>query len=136
MIKLSLLPRVGSMWTNFLRDIEDLPTSLKGEQLTDLLESEPIRRRLRVEFCTHGRCFGNDVTNVTIRSQCFRTAGVFDLPGSPLSSGLPLKHILLRLPSTSKRPLFHHGWRRCESHLLSFTRCRAHTCRMTLLPSK
>ena len=89
MIKLSLLPRVGSMWTNFLRDIEDLPTSLKGEQLTDLLESEPIRRRLRVEFCTHGRCFGNDVTNVTIRSQCFRTAGVFDLPGSPLSSGPP-----------------------------------------------
>lgn len=60
----------------------------------------------------------------------------FRLPGLLLPPGLPLEHTPLRSRSTSKRLLFHHGWRRCDSHLLSFTRCQAHTCRMTHISLK
>ena len=56
------------------------------------------------------------------------------LPGSLLSSGHSLDHSLLRLHSTPKLPLFHHGWHRCDFQLLGYTRCQAHTCRVTFLP--
>ena len=53
---LSFLPPVRGIRVEVLRGLEDLPSSVKGERLTDLLQSEPVRGGWLLEFCTHGRC--------------------------------------------------------------------------------
>jgi len=63
MAKFSLLPRVRGV--DLLLDVRDLPWHEEREQLTDLLQSEPVRRRRLLEFCTHGRSLGTAVTIVT-----------------------------------------------------------------------
>lgn len=60
---------MGRIWIDLLQDLEDLPSLVKGGELTNLLQSDPIRGQRPVVFYAHGKtCLGTDVTNVTSRS--------------------------------------------------------------------
>jgi len=49
MTEVSLLPSMREVWVNLLGELEDLPLLVK-EELTDLLQSEPVRGRRLLEF--------------------------------------------------------------------------------------
>jgi len=86
MANFSLLPWVRGVWVYLLQNFRDLPSHEEREQLTDLLQSEPVHRRRFLEFCTHGRSLGNGVTDVTGRSRIRVTTGfafrTWDLPST------------------------------------------------------
>jgi len=91
MTEFSLLPWARRVRVDILRELEDQILPEEGERLTDLLQSEPVRGRLSLVFCTHGRSLGTGVTGVTGRSHSrviseLSTAGISSLP-----SGLILR---------------------------------------------
>ena len=86
MAEFSLLPWVKGAWVYLLQEFRDLPSHEDREQLTDLLQSEPVHGWRLLEFWTHGRALGNAVTDVTGRSHIRVTTGfafrTWDLPST------------------------------------------------------